>query len=123
MNPEDFISAYRNALSSQQWAQVQPLIHEQATVTFSSGQQHTGHEEIRAAYERNFSHIQNDTFQMFDICWLLKNNDVAVYTFKYEWTGIIHGELAGGRGYGLSIITSENNRWSLLAEQLTAIRV
>ena len=37
MNCDDFIRSYQDALASQSWALVDPLIHNNACVTFSNG--------------------------------------------------------------------------------------
>jgi len=37
MAPEEFISSYEKGLASQQWEEVAALIHDDCTVTFSSG--------------------------------------------------------------------------------------
>ena len=42
MLPEDFITAYQNALAAQQWSEVEPLLHPSACVTFSTGAVHCG---------------------------------------------------------------------------------
>ena len=42
MTPEEFVLAYGQALGTQSWTNVEPLIHEDACVTFSDGIVHKG---------------------------------------------------------------------------------
>ncbi|HXD12520.1 MAG TPA: hypothetical protein VN653_20790 [Anaerolineales bacterium] len=55
MQPEEFIRAYEVALATQDWNQVEPLVHTDACVTFSNGTVHKGKGEIQRAFEKNFS--------------------------------------------------------------------
>src|ERR1700679_2429521 len=67
MTVEDFIHAYEEALASQQWALVEPLIHENACVTFSDGTVHVGKTAVRNAYEANFSMIQDEDYRISNV--------------------------------------------------------
>lgn len=118
MTPEFFIQQYEKALQSQQWEQVAPLIADFAQITFSTGKQLKGKTEISAAYRHNFSIIKNEKFLIENIEWIEKNEQWAVYTFSYQWQGIIGGATAGGKGIGMAVLKNENNRWILVAEQL-----
>lgn len=118
MPPELFIQQYENALQSQQWEMVSPLIADHAHITFSTGKQLKGKTEIAAAYRHNFSVIKNEKFLIENIEWVEKNEQWAVYTFSYQWQGIIGGAEASGNGIGTAVLKNENNRWILVAEQL-----
>ena len=37
VTPEQFIDRYERALGSQRWGEVEPLVHEDVCVTFSTG--------------------------------------------------------------------------------------
>ena len=53
MKPEDFIKAYEAALATQNWKNVEPLIAETASVTFSNGSVHLGKSNVQKAFENN----------------------------------------------------------------------
>ena len=118
MHPSVFIQQYQAALAAQSWQQVAPLIHRNATVTFSTGAVHTGIAAIQQAYERNFTLIKNEQYIVSDIHWLAEGPAMAVYTFGFEWKGIINGEPAGGKGRGTAVLINNNGQWQLLAEHL-----
>jgi hypothetical protein len=120
MKPEEFIADYKTALTRQNWDRVEPLIHTNACVTFSTGSVHKGIEAIKTSYERNFALIKNEEYVMADVHWLVNNQSIAVYTFNYSWKGIINGQQASGKGRGTAVIVFENGSWKLIAEQLTA---
>ncbi|MCW5906658.1 MAG: nuclear transport factor 2 family protein [Chitinophagales bacterium] len=118
MFPDLFVKDYKAALATQQWQNVEPLIHANCCVTFSNGAVYKGIEAVKAAYERNFALIKNEDYQMSNIHWALQSETVAVYLFDFSWQGIINGEKASGGGKGTSVIVCEGGKWKLMAEHL-----
>jgi predicted ester cyclase len=118
MNPENFVEKYEATLATQDWQQVAPLVHSKACVTFSSGSVHIGKEAVRHAFERNFSLIQDETYKIENVHWVMRGEDTAVYLFTFHWTGIINGKPASGAGTGSSVIINSENGWQLLVEHL-----
>ena len=70
MTVEDFIRAYEAALASREWARVEPLVHEDACVTFSDGSVHVGKAAVRTAYEANFSAIEDEEYRVSNVRWV-----------------------------------------------------
>ncbi len=118
MNTEDFIRAYQEALASQSWALVEPLVHEDACVTFSNGTVHKGKAAVRAAYEANFSAIEDEDYRISNVHWVRRDEDVAVYLFEFAWSGRIGGHDAEGGGRGTSLLVRDGPDWKLLVEHL-----
>lgn len=118
MTAQDFIKAYEAALASQEWDRVAPLVHTAACVTFSDGTVYKGIDAVGAAYRRNFALIQNERYTMSDIHWVSEQEQMAVYLFLFNWSGIINGQPASGAGTGTAVITHEGGQWLLLAEHL-----
>jgi len=118
MTPEDFIHAYETALASQDWAQVDPLVHTDACVTFSNGTVHKGKSAVQAAFEKNFSLIKDEKYSISNVHWVLKNNETAVYLFEFQWSGVIGGKPAQGAGRGTSVLINTDGKWQLLIEHL-----
>ena len=120
MTPVEFITAYEKALATQQWNEVEPLIHDKACVTFSNGTVHNGKDAIKQAYEKNFSLIKNEEYSMDNVHWIYTNSNTAVYVYEFVWQGLINGQPAEGKGRGTATIIFAEGKWQLIAEQLGA---
>jgi len=118
MTAEDFVHAYEKALASQRWARVEPLVHEDACVTFSDGAVHLGKAAVRKAYEANFAAIEDEDYRISNLHWVRRGEDVAVYVFDFAWSGRIDGREARGAGRGTSVLVRHGPDWQLLAEHL-----
>ncbi len=118
MSAEEFVAKYEAALATQDWQQVAPLVHPEACVTFSSGSVHIGKEAVRQAFERNFALIQDETYAIENVHWVMKGVDTAVYLFTFRWSGLINGKPASGAGTGTSVLTNSADGWQLLVEHL-----
>jgi len=118
MQVKDFIQQYENALASQNWKNVEPLIAEGASVTFSNGAVHAGKAAVKAAFERNFELIKSEEYKIKNVRWLFTNESTAVYLFDFSWKGIVNDQLIGGEGIGTSVLIQEEGKWVLLTEHL-----
>jgi len=120
MTAEEFIGLYEEALATHGWGAVEPLIHEDACVTFSTGAVHKGKKAVRSAFERNFSTIDGDEYRISNVHWIMRTPDVAVYLFEFQWAGRVDGRDAGGAGKGTSVLVRSGADWQLLVEHLVA---
>jgi len=118
MTPDDFITTYENALATQDWAEVDPLVHSNCTVTFSDGGLHKGKAAVEKAFRRNFSLIESEKYAISNVHWIVKTDDFATYAFVYEWAGIMNGQQISGAGRGTSSLVKENGVWLLATEHL-----
>ena len=118
MEPEEFIHAYAAALGTQDWHQVDPLVHNDACVTFSNGTVHKGKSAVQRAFETNFSLIKDEQYSISNVHWVMKSLETAVYLFEFNWSGIINEKPASGSGRGTSVLIKEADRWLLLVEHL-----
>lgn len=118
VNPEDFIRAYEQALASQDWRKVDPLVHENACVTFSNGTVHKGKSEVKSAFKKNFLLIKDEEYSISNVHWVMKDSETAVYLFDFSWSGMINDRQASGSGRGTSVLTKEGDQWQLLVEHL-----
>ena len=117
MTPQDLLQAYEQALASQEWKHVEPLMHEDVCVTFSSGT-FKGKEQVRKAFERNFSAIQDEEYAIDDLHWAFAGQESAVCLYTFRWQGLINGQPASGGGRGTSVLVREGGRWQIVAEHL-----
>ena len=118
MELEEFVTAYETALATQNWAEVEPLFHEDACVTFSSGTVHRGKDAVRRAFVGNFGVIADETYRVSNVHWVRKDREYAAYLFDFDWTGLIDGEPASGGGRGTCVLVKDGTSWRLLVEHL-----
>jgi ketosteroid isomerase-like protein len=118
MSPEEFVQAYEQALATQDWKQVEPLVHPDVCVTFSNGAVNKGISEVKAAFEKNFSSIKDEEYSMTKLHWVMRGGETAVYLFDFQWKGIIDGKPAHGAGRGTSVLIKDKDGWLLLVEHL-----
>jgi ketosteroid isomerase-like protein len=118
MTPEEFIDRYQQALATQQWTAVEPLMHADACVTFSTGDVHRGKAAVRSAYEADFSAIQGEVYSISDVHWIVRADDFAVYSFAFSWSGVVQRRAVSGGGRGTSALVRDGENWKLVAEHL-----
>jgi len=118
MDPEQFIQAYEQALATQDWNNIEPLVHPNACVTFSNGAVHKGISQVKTAFEKNFSSIKEEEYSITNVHWVMKADGTAVYLFDFHWSGIINDKPARGSGRGTSVIVRDGDMWQLLVEHL-----
>jgi ketosteroid isomerase-like protein len=118
MTAEEHLRAYEVALGSQDWAAVEPLVHDDFTVTFSSGAHHRGKDDVGAAFARNFALIEDERFELSDVEWVATDERHAVCVYRFHWSGLIDGKPASGGGRGTSVLTNDGDGWLVLAEHL-----
>lgn len=105
MTTADFVRRYEAALATQEWEEVSPLLHPNASVTISDGSVHKGKAAVQAAFERNFQAIVEENYRITNVHWLLDSDDTAVYMFDFHWSGKINRHDASGAGKGTSVLT------------------
>ena len=118
MTPDDFISRYQAALASQDWSNIEPLVAEDACVTFSNGTVHEGRTAVKAAFTRNFSLIKNERYEIQNPRWIRRGDSMAVLLFDFAWRGIINGQGTAGAGRGTHVLVRDRSEWKLLVEHL-----
>ncbi len=117
LTPVDFIQSYEKALSTQNWDNVQDLIHPDCVVTFTNGT-YKGKPAVEQVFRKNFELIKNENYSITNIHFVIEKPDYAVFIFNYNWSGIINGKPAKGGGRGTSVIVRSNGRWQLISEHL-----
>jgi len=116
--PEHWIENYEEALRSQNWETVSPLVHSLCTVSFSNGTVHKGKAQVETAFRKNFTLIESEKYAISNVHWIVTDNGFAVFTFDYEWSGIMNGNHISGSGRGTSSLVNEDGIWLLVSEHL-----
>jgi len=117
MTPTLFVAAYEDALASQNWEIVAPLIHDDCVATFTSGT-YRGKKEVELIFRRNFASIKGEHYSISNVHWVKQGEGFAVFTFDYQWSGVIGGKSASGGGRGTSVIVTSGSGWQLISEHL-----
>lgn len=117
MTPIEFIKAYENAISAQEWEMIDPLIHPNCAVTFTNGT-YKGKSEVEGIFRKNFDLIKEEDYKISDVYFVIEEANYAIFIFKYTWSGLIHGQPAEGGGRGTSVLVKDNGGWQLISEHL-----
>jgi len=115
--PEEFLAAYEQALATQDWEQVSPLIHERCTAVFSEDT-YIGKSEVEQAFRRTFNLIRDETYTISNRHWIDCSEEYAICLYDFAWSGIINGQAASGGGRGTAVLKWDDGRWQLLCEHL-----
>ena len=118
MTPQQFLEAYTAAISSQQWENVEPLIHDNCVATFTNGT-HVGKVAVEAIFRKNFALIQDEVYEMSNVHWIVETEQFATFAFHFSWSGVINGKPASGGGRGSSTIVRVGDGWQLVSEHLS----
>jgi ketosteroid isomerase-like protein len=96
------------------------LIADDAVYFWSNGSAMFGKDAIAEGLKENFANIDNDTYEVSDVTWLVESADAAACVFKFAWTGEIEGRPVSGRGRGASVLRRTNAKWEVVHENLSS---
>jgi ketosteroid isomerase-like protein len=96
------------------------LIADDAVYFWSDGSAMFGKAAIAEGLRRNFSAIENDTYDVFDLTWLAESDGVTACVFRFEWTGDVNGATVSGVGRGASVFRRDDGEWRVVHENLSA---
>ncbi|HYJ70095.1 MAG TPA: nuclear transport factor 2 family protein [Nocardioidaceae bacterium] len=114
-----FMADYERANNDREIGRVTAAIADDATYWFSDGT-HRGVDEIGAAIERTFATIQDETYEIQDLEWVVISPDSAVCRYRFSWTGLVDGERRSGSGRGTNVVVRRDGTWQILHEHLSA---
>ena len=108
---------YEAALTSQNWQNVDSLMHDDVCVTFSTGT-FKGKSDVQVAFERNFKLIKDEVYTISDLHWVFQSNDSATCLYNFHWQGLINDQPMSGGGRGTSVLIRANDKWLIIVEHL-----
>jgi ketosteroid isomerase-like protein len=117
MNHKTLLADYKDALATQCWEVVAPLIHDDACFIFSEGT-YFGKAAIEAAVRSTFNLIESEHYAIKDVVWTYVHDDSAACTYGFEWSGLINGHPASGTGRGTTVVVRGGDRWQIIHEHL-----
>ena len=78
-----------------------------------------GKPAIADGLKANFTGIQNDTYEVLDVTWLVETDNVAACIYKFQWTGEVDGKPVSGGGRGASVLRRIDGEWRTVHENLS----
>jgi ketosteroid isomerase-like protein len=114
-----FMADYERANNDRDIGRVMAAVADDATYWFSDGT-HRGVDEISAAIERTFATIQDETYEIYDLEWVVTSSDSAVCRYRFAWTGVVDGERRSGSGRGTNVVICRGDVWQIVHEHLSA---
>lgn len=119
MTPQEFLREYETSGRVGGVERTLSLIDDDAIYWFSDGGAHIGKAAIERAIRRNFEAIKDETYRLSEITWLAQTQDVAACTYRFDWSGVLHGEKASGFGRGTSVLIRKGDGWAVVHEHLS----
>jgi ketosteroid isomerase-like protein len=113
------MKAYEEANNSHDIDRVRPMIAVDATYWFTDGS-YQGAPQIADAIRRTFSAIQDETYEINDLKWVVLAAEHAVCRYRFSWRGVVGGEPRSGHGRGTNVIVKHDGRWQISHEHLSA---
>lgn len=120
MTPEDVLKQYESRINLHRFEQVAPLISDEAIFWFSDGS-HTGLEEIREAFERNWRSVENEHYWLDDLEWIARGVNSASCVYRFNWKGVADGRQCSGSGRGTTVLRKEPGGWKIIHEHLSPL--
>lgn len=118
MEPEDLLRTYEELINRHDFDLLVPLIAADASFWFSEGS-YVGLAAIRAAFERTWAELADETYWLDDRHWLARDTDVAACTYRFNWTAMARAKSISGRGRGTTIVRRSADGWRIVHEHLS----
>ena len=119
MGPEDILAAYEERINRHDFDLLVPLITPDATFWFTDGS-YSGHAAIRAAFERTWATLNNDTYRLENRRWLAQGDAAAACSYHFVWTTTVDGKPLSGGGRGTTVLRRAFGSWLIVHEHLSA---
>lgn len=115
---DHLLKDYEEANNSHDWTNVEPFVHPDASYFFTDGT-FTGIDEVKQAVSDTFARIQNETYSVSDIEWVVAGEDVAVCRYSFHWKGVVDGKETEGAGRGTNVWKKTDGKWQIIHEHLS----
>lgn len=120
MQPENALALYEQHINAHDFDLLVPVISDEATFWFNDGS-HTGLLAIRAAFERTWAAISNETYWLDQRQWIARSEDAAACLYRFNWQGTVNGTASSGQGRGTTVLRREADGWKIVHEHLSSM--
>jgi ketosteroid isomerase-like protein len=119
MTPAEFLREYETSGRTGGVEHTLRLIGDDAVYWFSDGTAHVGKKAVERAIRRNAELIQAESYRISDVVWIAESVDVAACTYRFDWSGTVHGAPASGVGRGTCVLARRGDSWVVVHEHLS----
>lgn len=113
-----FVREYERATNTHDADVVATLVAQDATYWFTDGS-YVGRAAIREALARTWQTIRDETYEIRDLEIVAEQRDLALFRYRFLWSGVIDGRLESGDGRGTNVAVRRVGRWLMLHEHLS----
>ena len=113
--PTEHFEEYMNSINTRDFSQVAKLLHKNATFCYS-GQKKTELEKVKVFHENFWDCIKDSKWWATDIAIIHQDDTCQVYTYQYNYSGKMDGEIVEGNGRSTDVFVKNNGQWELLHE-------
>jgi ketosteroid isomerase-like protein len=121
MSARDVLDAYENRINRHDFDLLLDLIAPEATFWFSDGT-HVGIAAIRAAFERTWRALADETYWLDQREWIVEGDTAAACIYRFTWKATVDGKPSSGRGRGTTVLKRVDDRWWIVHEHLSTPR-
>lgn len=114
----DAFKAYIAATNTHRFCLVRPLIDPSASYWFGE-RVHENLGDVQAAFERAWTSVADEVYEVGDCRWLVETAEHAVVTYRYRWRGLVDGIERCGGGLGTNVLECQSGAWRVVHEHLT----
>jgi ketosteroid isomerase-like protein len=115
---DDFLTQYEYAANSCDFDKVAPLIAKNAVFWFTNGT-YRGKPAIKKAFEETWAKIKTEQYKIFDIEWLVDEDNLAVCMYSFKSDGVVEGKRQVYKGRGTNILNKRGGKWCIVHEHLS----
>ena len=119
MTAAEFMQEYQTSSRVHGLEHTLSLIDDNAIYWFSDGTSHVGKPAIERAIRSNLEAIKDEEYRISQIVWVAQSADLAACTYRFDWSGIVHGVQAWGSGRGTSVLARRGESWLVVHEHLS----
>lgn len=119
-SPDAVLDAYEGRINRHDFELLVPLIAADASFWFSDGS-FIGHTAIRAAFERTWANLADETYWLDERRWLARGDDAAACSYRFNWQATVNGSPAAGQGRGTTILRRDSEGWRIVHEHLSGL--
>lgn len=118
--PQECLQEYERRTNTHRFAEVAPLIADEAVYWFSDGS-HRGRDAIQQAFERTWSHIRDERYTIDNVHWLDVEEHTATCIYTFHWQGVTPSGPTEGSGRGTNMFRKRDGHWQVVHEHLSGV--